>query len=118
MAFVTSSTAPSSRCSTAAASLATEARYLGFPASFGVPSRSSAFTRSAWASLETSVLDGSSRPRSMREIVASAMSARSATCSWVSPAARRRRRRFAARFFVALPEGTGREADGHVAVRE
>jgi hypothetical protein len=36
----------------------------------------------------------------------------------VSPAARRRRRRFAARFFGALPEGTGREADGHVAVRE
>lgn len=91
-------------------------RNFGFDDLVGLPRRSSVLTSSTSASFEINVLEGSSRPRSMRLTVGSVMPAREARSLWVSPRSTRTRRTFAAMFFgsrTTVQDGAGSDPRSH-----
>lgn len=96
--FEMSSMAASSRSSTMPTSFAIELRNFGFDEFFGLPMRSSTVASRASASFEINVEEGSSRPRSIREIVGSVTPALEARAPWVSPRSSRSFRMLAAMF--------------------
>lgn len=114
MALVMSSMAPSSRPRTAARSRASLARTVDFFAFGCRATRSAGLTPTASARRSKRAWVGANLPRSIREIVASATSASSATWAWVSPACWRSRRMLFGMGLLVLGVAIARRhAQGH-----